>query len=136
MTRREFVEGVFDMADLINFCYDNDCDELVENIYDEYAVNEFIMERIKDDCFGCDDWQSLRASLDNIPEADYYDLTFDYDRADPEELKQSILDWMDEHNAWGNEEPEDETHSSLSPFGCEDDGDLVDAGEMMKLLEM
>lgn len=137
MTRTEFVEEVLGFQDLIDFCNDNGCDDIVQHIYDKETVDGFIMEAIQSDCFGCDTWQGLYAILDEMPDCEWYDLEWGYEEAEFESRKDEVLDYMDDNGLWEEEEDEedeeeDDETSVLEEL--EEQVPEVDSGEMMALL--
>lgn len=134
MTRTEFVEEVLDFGDLINFCYENRCDDIVQSIYSRESVDDIIMEGIRDNCFGCDTWQQLYTALDTIPDCEWYDLEYDYDEADFDYKKEEVLNYADENGLW--EEEEDEEDDDETFVLNEEDGEQepdVNTNEMMLL---
>lgn len=112
MTRAEFVENVCDWSELLNFCYDNDCNEC-EDIYSSSARDEYINENLINMVDNASDWRDLLHALDNIDDGyDYYirdeygewpvagDYEFDH-------YKGYVLEWMDKNEYWDDEEEEE-----------------------------
>ncbi len=109
MTRNEFIEDITDFGDLKNFC----CDERIyicDCVMDGEYFDEIIMDRIRERGY-FDTWQEVYRFLHDLPDGAAYYIENDYGEIseatedDFEELKQQVLEHMDEHGEW---EPEDE----------------------------
>lgn len=116
MTRQQFLEEIDGWGELINFCYEEDCD-LCDDVYDEDGKDSFYNDLLVDMASDADNWQDLSSRLNYIPEGDgYYILdnfgddmrTADYD--DFQEIKNQVLEWGDDREIWEedcNEHPEE-----------------------------
>lgn len=77
MTLEEFrnvAHNEWDVDDLMRFCWDNDYDELVEDIYSSDSYDEYIGSCV-DDYASDHGWRELRDYLDEFPdpyECDYW----------------------------------------------------------------
>lgn len=116
---------VTDWRELIELCYEHDCD-ICEDIIDDDQLDEYVDADISSSEYG---WRSIRDYLTDIPTGyDYYrcDGSFDYiglDDSDFEDYKSKVLDWMDEDSLW-DEEEEDEMDEDFDP-----DYDFFSPGE-------
>lgn len=129
MTRNEFIEDVTTWYDLRSFCDDNRLYDFFEDIYSEEERDEVIDERL-DDYARDYTWYDLRDWLSDIPTGyDYYKCNgvLDWeplDRSDFEDIKDSVIDRMDQDYAWDDEEDdefiEDENEDDTIPI-IEDD---------------
>lgn len=117
MTREEFEEIISSFDELIDWCYDYDCN-ICSCIYDKYAYNEFINEQL------CDwareyDWTEMRDILVNLPTGyDYYTRNgygeweglenYDFD-----DYYHDVLQWGDDNEIWDveDEDPEEESQN-------------------------
>lgn len=109
MTRNEFLEEVTDFGELRNFC-DNEGIDICDCVMDGEYFDEIILDRIRERGY-FDTWQEVYRFLRDLPDGAAYYIENDYGEInevtddDFEELKQQVLDHMDEHDYW---EPEDE----------------------------
>lgn len=130
MRRQDFIDDVTTWSELINFCYDEDCD-VCEDIYSEDARDEDIDNNLTDWARN-HSWQELYDILDAIPcGADYYyrddwgdwhevsDAMFD-------DRKQDVIDWMDDGGYWDDEvdEEDEEIFDEIDEEFPEDEEDL------------
>ena len=112
MTREYFLNHICCIAELIDFCYDYECN-ICDEIYDEDGKNEYYDNRLYEMVRDAYDWQDLKERLDSIPcDYDYYvkddndqliafvDDDFDY-------YLRCVLDWCDDNNIWEQEEEDD-----------------------------
>lgn len=111
MTREEFIENVRSWNDLLQFCYDEDCD-YCEDVYDEDAKDDYFNEDIVDMARDAEDWRDLYRQLEDIPTGYDYYINGDYgwrgaDDRDFEEYKSDVLSWGDDNGVW-DEDEEDE----------------------------
>lgn len=112
MTRGCFIENVNSWSELIDFCYDEDCD-LCEDIYTEESKDEEVDEQLAD---WIDDysWREIYNMLEEIPTGyDYYyqDDSGDWYEADDylfDERKEKVLQWMDEGEYWDDDEDDED----------------------------
>jgi len=112
MTRQEFVDGVTEWYELMEFCQDYGievCDDVIDEEDYESNVEDDICDR---DC----GWSTLRDCLNDLPEGDYsyYHRNgwLDYEGLDEygdfRAYKQDVLDWMDHYGEWDEEEEDEE----------------------------
>ena len=111
MTRTEFLEDVNSWWELIEFCSNEGCDTC-EDIYSEDSRDEYINEQLM--AWAREDtWQELYSRLENIPTGydyyrdDGYGEWVGMDDGDFDEYKDDVLEWMDNHGYW-DEEDDDE----------------------------
>ena len=70
MTREEFLDGIYNLGRLYDFCTDNDLYEYLEDLYTEESYNQYINEDLSDNS---DSWQDVRDWLYNLPDGyDFY----------------------------------------------------------------
>ena len=113
MTRQDFIENVNHWWELLEFCYNEDCDVCEDIISDEdrdYEINESVREYHTEYS-----WFDLRDMLRGIETGyEYYrrDGSFDYcgmdDGSDFDEYKDAVIEWMDDGGYWEDEEDEDD----------------------------
>jgi len=113
MTRHEFIENVNHWWELLEFCYNEDC-EVCDDIVEDGDRDNEIYEDIRE-YMGDYSWSELRDMLDRIPTGyDYYrrDGAFDYcgmdDESDFDRYKDDVIEWMDDGGYWEDEEDEDD----------------------------
>lgn len=114
MTRNEFIDSVDRWHELVNFCYDEGC-YICDDIYSEDTRDDFINEELVDLARDSDSWQDLLRNLQNVPDGyDYYERD-DYgdwyglnDYNDFDRYKNDVLEWMDERDAWDEDDDEEE----------------------------
>lgn len=108
MTREEFIENIACWSDLISFCDDEGC-SYCEDVYDEYAKDEYFDDCIVDMARNADGWSDLYRELDNIPTGYDYYICDDHgwhgaDDDDFDEHKSDVLSWGDDREVWDEEE--------------------------------
>lgn len=109
MTRNEFLDDVTDFAELKDFC-DNEGIYICDGVMDGEYFDEIILDRIRERGY-FDTWQEVYRFLRDLPDGAAYYIENDYGEIneatddDFEELKQQVLEYMDERDRW---EPEDE----------------------------
>lgn len=115
MTRSEFINGVTTWRELLDFCYENDC-----NICDSIIPHDELGDYISDDLHNYAyefDWREISAWLDNIYTSSlyyYHSGCFEYEPADTafDDYKNEVLSWCDEMaNVF------DEDEDSISQLG-------------------
>ena len=111
MTRQNFIDSINYWSELLEFCYDEDCD-VCEDIYSEDArdgrINEDLVDMARDN-----NWREMYDILDSIPEGhNYYrqDGYGDWVGVDDEfnDYKNQVLEWMDDGGYWEEEDEEEE----------------------------
>lgn len=138
MTRQEFLTDVNDFWDLRNFCYDEDCDILID-AYDYDSADEVIQEGLTDYIRNYnDDWRDIRDRLNYIDlGGDWFWCNGwdDWDCIDDDfdDYKEQVLDWADRNGVFDEEDAEDVESSEPEeepPFDTEDFSVLetLDAG--------
>ena len=123
MTREEWIDSMEDFDDLRTWCIDNGVfEDTMYDIYDDYEVDD----QVNDDVANCDDsWSNLRDYLNDIPTGyNWYrrDGSFDYvglTHSDFLDLKQEVLDYLDEYGGYFDDEEEEE--EDLAPFEMPED---------------
>ena len=113
MTRQEFIDNVTLWGELLEVCYDYDCD-ICEDIINDEQYDEYIEQDIYDrDC----SWRELRDCLCDVEDNNYYYYRrngwLDYEglneESDFREYKDRVLEWMDDWENWDyDDEEEDE----------------------------
>lgn len=112
MTREEFIENVQSWNDLLQFCYDENCD-YCEDVYDEDAKDDYFNNDIVDMARNAEDWRDLYRQLEDIPTGYDYYICGDYgwhgaDDGDFDEYKSDVLSWGDDREVWDEDDEEDE----------------------------
>lgn len=125
MTRKEFLEDVNDMDDLICFCNDNDLSTL-EYVYDSDSFDSYINDCLYDKVRNNgDSWVDVKDWLNDIPDGyDYYDTEYDFEGIGDYEFddyKTRVLDDADYYDVWEDEEDDEEVE------GVEDDEEVYDS---------
>lgn len=118
MTRREFIENIETFDDLIQFCWDENLEDLID-VFSAEALNERVLEDIGD--YG--DWRDVYNFLRRIPTGYtwYTEDWGDYTGVSDEEFpryKQTVLEAMDEDGVW-DEEDELETEPDYTNMAAE-----------------
>jgi len=121
MTREEWINDIEDLGDLRTWCIDNGVfEDTMYDIYDDYEVDD----EINDDVANCgDSWSCLRDYLNDIPTGyNWYrrDGSFDYVglvRGDFLNLKQEVLDYLDNYGGFFDDEEEEEESASFDAPG-------------------
>lgn len=131
-SRQEFINNVTTWEELIDFCYDEDC-EICDDIYSEESKNDEIDEDIVD--WARDNtWEELYEILSQIPTGYDYYIKDAYEDFIPvtdelfESRKQEVLEWMDDGDGdesyWGDWDCNDSSSSDedddLEPIEPED----------------
>lgn len=113
MTRQEFIENCNDVWELKNFAYEQGLYAL-EDLEDVYDVDDIggILDSAIPEYLQYNSWGDLREALNEIYNMDGYvkwngGLSFDeFDENDIQELKDRIIEEMDDDCAWDDEEDE------------------------------
>lgn len=116
MTRQEFIDDIWDMSDLYNFCANTrGYDHVIEDIYAEDALDDFVNNEVSN----YTDWRDLYSFLNDIPTGyDWYridcygDIT-GIDDSEFEDIKSDLLDELDS-DEWFEEEEEEAVLDSAS----------------------
>lgn len=145
MTREEFIENVTCWSDLISFC-DNEGCSYCEDIYDEYAKDEYFDDCIVDMARNADGWADLYRELDEIPTGYDYYISDDYgwhgaDDDDFDEYKSDVLSWGDDREVWDEEEEDEfdellDEEDEIDEAHEEDEDDEVELEEGCSLGEL
>lgn len=126
MTRAEFIDEVQCWSELIDFCYDSECD-YCSDVYDDDAKDEYFNEELVSLAENADGWRDLYRQLDDIPTGYDYYIRNDYDEwrgaddGDFDSYKEDILEWGDNCDIWDEEEEDDIDEEEIT-----DDEDLED----------
>lgn len=118
MTRQEFIQNVTTWRELLNFCWEYDCN-VCENIIPHDELRDYIAEDFRQYAYEYS-WVDIRDWLNNIDNnASFYyrDGSFDYTSVDDDfaSYKQDVLDWCDE-DASVFDEDEDEADTTTHIF--------------------
>lgn len=131
MTRDEFIENVNGWSDLIDFCYDYDCN-YCEDVYDDEQKDDYFNERLAEMAENAGSWRELKYDLNDIPDDyDYYirDEYGDWEGADDDdfdEYKDDILRWADDREVWDEEDDDEEYEDERSCDVDDVEDDLED----------
>lgn len=126
MTRQDFIDGITTWSELIDFCYNEDCD-ICEDIIDSDEMDEEISDNLSEEARECS-WRDIRDALNDITTGySYYrrDGSFDYvpmDDSDFDSYKDDVIEWMDNGGYWDDEENYDDEpfYDEYSDFNCEE----------------
>lgn len=119
MTRQEFIDGVTSWSELVDFCYDQNC-EICEDIYSEQDKDEHFNYNLVEMARNAGNWEDLLEILNDIPIGYDYYIRNEYDEfsgADEDDFnsyKDDVLDWMDEGEYW-DEYDEEEPEEYINP---------------------
>lgn len=110
MTRDEFINGINEWWELIDFCNNENCD-ICEDIYDEDERDDYINSNLYEIVAEACNWYNLKETLENIPTGDgyYFCNGWDWDRLDDDDFrayKNDVLEWMDDNVMWDDEDEE------------------------------
>lgn len=135
MTLEEFrnvAHNEWDVDDLMRFCWDNDYDEVVEDIYSSDGYDEYIGSCV-DDYARDHGWRELRDYIDEFPdpyENDYWinDGWGDFcsiERGDGyfEELIENLEERLIENDFFDDSDEDDEEDECITDDSAEDDED-------------
>lgn len=135
MTLEEFrnvAHNEWDVDDLMHFCWDNDYDEVVEDIYSSDGYDEYIGSCV-DDYARDHSWRELRDYIDEFPdpyENDYWinDGWGDFcsiERGDGyfEELIENLEERLIENDFFDDSDEDDEEDECITDDSAEDDED-------------
>jgi len=135
MTLEEFrnvAHNEWDVDDLMRFCWDNDYDEVVEDIYSSDGYDEYIGSCV-DDYARDHSWRELRDYIDEFPdpyENDYWiiDGWGDFcsiERGDGyfEELIENLEERLIENDFFDDSDEDDEEDECITDDSAEDDED-------------
>lgn len=129
MTRNEFLEDVTDFGELKDFC-DNEGIYVCDGVMDGEYFDEIIMDRIQERGY-FDTWQEVYRFLRDLPDGAAYYIENDYGEIneatddDFEELKQEVLEYMDERDRWEPEGEDDEDDTADAPGNEAENGDDI-----------
>lgn len=135
MTLEEFrnvAHNEWDVDDLMRFCWDNDYDEVVEDIYSSDGYDDYIGSCV-DDYARDHSWRELRDYIDEFPdpyENDYWinDGWGDFcsiERGDGyfEELIENLEERLIENDFFDDSDEDDEEDECITDDSAEDDED-------------
>lgn len=112
MTRQDFIDGVTTWGELLDFCYNEDCD-ICEDIVDNDTMSEEIDEELYEVARERS-WRDVRDLLNEInTDYDYYrrDGGLSYiplDDSDFDDYKDDVIEWMDNNGYWEDDEEDEE----------------------------
>lgn len=134
MTRQQFIEGINDWWELIDFCNDEGCN-FCDDVYSEESRDDYINEHLVDMARDAGSWPELLDTLNDITTGyDYYRLNdygewFILDDYEFNQYKDDVLEWCDDNSIWEDDEEEEPLPDE------EDDGFVADEpmsiGELM-----
>lgn len=119
MTRDEFIEGINDWYDLIEFCDDNGC-HVCEDVFSKESLDEYVDERMVEWAREVDSWEELADVLDRLPRYDGYFVKDEYEdfselgENDLDSYKYDVLTWADEEGVFDDEEEADISLDDIS----------------------
>lgn len=111
MTRNEFLNGITEWYELLEFCNDNGCSICDDIISDDDRDDE--IDNDIEDAIRNDRWYDIKGYLEEIPTGySYYrrNSMFDYDGMDDsdfDEYKDDVLGWADREGDIWDEDPEE-----------------------------
>ena len=127
MTKTEFYEEITTFKDLIDFCQDNGCYYIIEDIipsddFDEWFWNT--LEDLRHRWY----WHDLKSKMEEIEcpcndyfiptgGLDYNDLSDDFDLGD---YLDQVIDWGDEEGFWEEDDEDVESDEEEGPASDED----------------
>ena len=131
MTKGEFLAMILDFDDLYAWCYDNGYEHIIENVFTECDMNEFINDDITE-YLRWDGWRAVYNNLYDMPDegCEYYvrigDGLNDWEPLTEDDFSDylsRLCDELEDDEFFENEtEAEDED---------EDDGDVTATREML-----
>lgn len=113
MTRNDFLNGITEWYELLEFCNDNGCSICDDIISDDDRDDE--IDSDIEDAIRNDRWYDIKGYLEEIPTGySYYrrNSMFDYDGMDDsdfDEYKDDVLGWADREGDIWDEDPEENT---------------------------
>ena len=123
MTRQDFIDGVTEWYELLDFCYNEECD-ICEDIVSNDTMCEEIDEDLAEVVRGRS-WRDVRDMLNDIDtDYDYYrrggGLSYiPMDDSDFDDYKDDVIEWMDNGGYW-DEEDNEEDFDDDRPFVDDD----------------
>ena len=139
MRRQDFIDNINTFDDLLSFCDNNGYEQFFEDYVDEdYAdecLNEMFVDVIRE--FG---WSEARDQMNNQDTGytwyrrDAWGDLVGCDDDDFESLKDEVLDYVDDDEAWDDEEPvEEEYEPEPDPEPCvqDEDAEAVDVDGLL-----
>lgn len=112
MTRQGFIDEITVWDELIDFCYNEECD-ICEDIISNGSMCEAIEEELVDAAREYS-WRELRDALNSIDtDYDYYRREgvlsyYPVDDSDFDDYKDDVLEWMDNGGYWDDEEDDED----------------------------
>lgn len=135
MTLEEFryvAHNEWDVDDLMRFCWDNDYDEVVEDIYSSDGYDEYIGSCV-DDYASDHGWRELRDYIDEFPDPYEYEYWINdgwgdfcaIERGDGyfEELIENLERRLIENDFFDDSDEDDEEDECITDDSAEDDED-------------
>lgn len=143
MRRDEFIEEINNIYDLMDFCWNNNYDSFVENIYGDESRNEYIENDISERRSCGDSWWEIRDwlySIDDHGDYDYWRLDDwgDWQGVDDclfEELKENLLEELDSDGFFEDADEDDEEADDYCDDGNPRFDEPVGAASLDDLLE-
>lgn len=109
MTRRDFLENMNTIGDLLTWGFDNDADEITQDVFDQSSLSDYLDEVIRE-MIRHETWQHVRDFLRDIPDdAEYVRFTaYGIEEVCFADLRDELLEFGDSNDKWDEEEEEDE----------------------------
>lgn len=109
MTRRDFLENMDTIGDLLTWGFDNDAEEITQDVYDQSSLSDHLDEIITE-MVRYESWQRIRDFLKDIPDdVDYVRFTeYGIEEACFADLRDELLEFGDSNDKWDEEEEEEE----------------------------
>ena len=141
MTREWFEDNINNFDELIQFCYDNECD-ILDGLHPESDIDEYICDDIRGESRRSY-WTDIRDELNRIYEEQYGDYffyrgTFDYvwisSDYDFEDYKARVIEWAEDVDffEYDSEDEESEDGEFEEDSAPADDGfEAVDINQLL-----
>ena len=140
MRRQEFIDSITTWSELMDFCYEEQCD-CCDGIYSEDSRNSIIDEELVEMAREARDWRELLRQLDDIPIGSEYYLSCYGEWVDLcdgdsyfDEYKEDVLSWADDHEVWDEEEEEEFEPDEVEDIFENDDTFEIDESESVQEL--
>lgn len=131
MTKDEFYSSIYDFDDLINFCEQNGCVHIVENVMHEADFDTWVwdeVESLRSHWF----WNELRDVISNLeaPTSRYFEPTGSLTyriltNDDLEEYMDDVIVWGEEYDFWDDDACDDDWEFE-EDSNTDDESDVVD----------
>lgn len=140
MTREEFFEMCTSFGELVDFCNEEDLDELIEDVYSDGALDDYLNDYYYERMSNGSSWYEIRDEMNDVPTGyDWYIMDYNYGEiigcgdCEFEDLQNRIVERMDEDELWDEPEPESEEPEYEEPCVPDEEAEEVDIGELISL---